>query len=307
MKKSFVAVMVMSLFIAGGCSTSGSNASSTTNQQVTQMAKEPEKQFLQVVYTKDAGQVEFNQYLKSVGAIDSQAKQAQVEAKYDQINKNTLNNLKKLKPTDPEVKSYLDSLINLAQLSDEINTKQAQLAVEYQKNKKLSPESKTKLDSLGKQVQLAYTSAMEKEVRLTQQYANATTGAVKDFMYVQSILNNELVEVSVLQQKLFSDSTIKSEAQFNKKATPGLVAAANNTIKSLKTVNSTDADVNAYVNKLIESYQVKLQMIKKKDQIAAEQKKGKISQNNVNLINRYQDLDYQTTKMRIDLINKYMN
>ncbi|MCV2509462.1 MAG: hypothetical protein N4Q32_03365, partial [Neisseriaceae bacterium] len=89
MKKSFVAVMVMSLFIAGGCSTSGSNASSTTNQQVTQMAKEPEKQFLQVVYTKDAGQVEFNQYLKSVGAIDSQAKQAQVEAKYDQINKNT--------------------------------------------------------------------------------------------------------------------------------------------------------------------------------------------------------------------------
>ncbi|QRN41539.1 MAG: hypothetical protein GKC53_05335 [Neisseriaceae bacterium] len=307
MKKSFLAVILMSLFIVGGCSTSNSNALSTTGQRVAQIAKEPEKQFLQVIYTKDIGQVDFNQYLKSLGVIDTQVKQVQVETKYNQINKNTLDALRKTKLTDPEVKVYLDSLIHLAQLSEEISSYQAQLASEYRENKKLSSQSKAKLDSLSKQVQLAYTSAMEKEVLLTQKYANETTGALKDFMYIQSVLNNELVEVSVLQQKLLSDPLIKNEAQFNKKATPGLVAANNNIINSLRVINSSDVSVNAYLNKLIESYQVKLQMIKKKDKIIAEQKKGQVSRANVDLINRYQELDYMITQMRMELIKQFMN
>lgn len=301
-KSKALCFSILSLFVMSACSSSG-----TKVNKASATPAEPDKQFVKILYTKDIGQKEFNQYIQKVGDINSQAKQDQVSSKYDAINTATLNSLKQLKVTDPENKVYLDSLVQLADLSDKVNVAKKAFEKEYQTNKKLSTSSKEQLEGFQSQIQQAYQTAMKNEVSLTEKYASTSSGEIKDFLVTQRILNNELIQVSQLQEKLYQDKTIKTEKQFNQKAKPQLIVITSNVVKSLQSLKSSDVAVNNYIQKLLDYYNAKLAMINKRDQVLAEQTKGQVSTENVNLINRFNQLDTETTDLRLDLLKRFSN
>lgn len=308
MKKSLITVMIISLLSMQSYSASGSGKSVGTDQPVIQIAQEPAKQFLQVAFIKDIGEVELNQFMHNIGAINTTEQQNLVYAKEREIELNTLNSLKKLNPTDPKVKSYLDSVIYLRQLQQEIHLQDEILASEYEKNKQLSPTSTQILDDLDQEIRHKDIAVLEQEAALLQKYADATIGTSKEFFRTQGILMNDLIKIILFKQKLAYDLSIKTKAQFDKKAILGMLKINNNTTKLLKSIHPTDADVANYIEKTIESNRLQDQRLKKQYQVASKQDKNLLSsQSYIDLTNRVEQLANEMTHMRLALIKRLMN
>lgn len=272
-----------------------------TNQQI---AKTPVQEFLQILIAKDAGQIEFNQFVTA--HKESKGSQELAEKKYQELISKSLQDLKNIHPHDPEVKRYIDSLLQLSKILQEGREKQADIQKSYAKTHEVSKNQQQELADISSRALTGYVKAMREEMALTERFAASATGVLQDFLKTQVLLNNNLSATTQAEQQLLNDRTIKSEKAFARKAGPLSLAIAQNSQKVAKTLSSLDKDIQQYITSLGEYYGFKAQLASLKIKAV---KQGKLSPSDVSNVKttllNLQHFEESTNKQRLQLLERF--
>ena len=304
--KLLLALIASGLLVTGCAQTEGVQQGSAlqsikTSQQIT---KTPVQEFLQILIAKDAGQVEFNQFVNA--HKESKDSRQLAEKKYQELISKSLQDLKSIHPRDPEVKRYIDSLLQLSRILEEGREKQAAIQKNYAQTHKVSKNQQQELADISNRALASYIEAMRVEMALTNRFAAHTTGVLQDFLKTQVLLNNDLLAVTRAEQQLLNDKTIKSERAFARKAAPLSLTVAQESQKAAKAVSSQDNDIQQYIIGLRQYYGFKTQLANLKIKAV---KQGKLSPSEVRdaktaLLN-LQRFEESTSKQRLQLLERF--